>query len=148
MSEILHVNSIAHGFLYTVGSFAAVVNSGITVELEPLDNLDESRFPWVGLYLDGVRLPPGPISAGRMRDVEIDLSAYVRASNAGSRLQATDALYRVLGPVLTAIHCDQTLTGAVHEISRIEVTPFEVNRSSDDWIQAAHILITAHVQVS
>ena len=147
MPDIIHVNSIAHGLLYAVASNAVVVNSGFHVYLEPLDNMDVNLFPWCGIYWDGARLPAGPISAGQIRDVECDLSIIVRAENAGSRLEAVDALHRALGPVLTAIHCNHTLTGVVDEITQIQTTVFDVSRESDDWIQAAHILITANVQV-
>lgn len=147
MADIVHVNSIAYGFLYAVSSFAAVVNSSMAVELEPLSNEDINVSPWVGLYIDAVRLPAGPISAGQIRDVEVDLIATVRVQNAAGRLQAMDALYRALGPVLTAVHCNYTLSGAVQEISSIEVAPLLGDKTEDDWIQAAHILITAVTQV-
>jgi hypothetical protein len=144
---ILNVNSIAHGLLYAVASDQTIVDSAFAVELEPLDNVDVSRSPWVGLYWGRASLPPGPISAGQVRDVEIELEAIVRVQQAGSRLEAVDALHRALGPVLTAIHCNPTLLGSVGQIMDIAVEPFEVNRAEDDWIQAAHILITAVHQV-
>ena len=147
MAEIVNVNSIAHGLLYAVASDQTIVDSGYNVFLEPLDNVDVNLFPWVGIYWNGIQLPPGPISAGQIRDVSIDLSVYVRAENAGGRLQAVDALHRALGPVLTAIHCNLTLKGSVDQVEAIAAEVFDVNRESDDWIQAAHILVTAVKQV-
>ena len=145
---MIHVNSIAHGLLYAVASDATIVNSGFYVELEPLDAMDMSRVPWVGVYWGGAQLPPGPASAGQIRDITVELSCIVRAGNAGGRWQAVDALHRALKPVLTAIHCNHTLLGSVENITAISVETFDVNREADDWIQAAHILITAELQVT
>lgn len=147
MPDILYVNSIAHGLLYSVTSDQTIIDSGFNVRLEPLDNEDINLFPWIGIYWNGAQLPPGPISAGQIRDVTIDLSMFVRVSNAGGRLEAVDALHRALGPVLTAVHCNYTLKGSVDEIQSISTEVFDVNRESDDWIQAAHIQITAIKQV-
>ena len=148
MPDLLYVNSIAHGLLYAVASDQTIVDSGYSVYLEPIDNEDVNLFPWVGIYWVGVQLPPGPISAGQVRDVTVDLSMIVRAENAGSRLQAVDALHRALGPVLTAVHCNLTLKGSVDQVEAISAEVFDVNRQADDWIQAAHISITAVKQVT
>src|SRR3990167_6802398 len=116
---MLYVNSMMYALYTSIASDAAIVSSGYTVELEPVNAGDLNISPWVGVYFIDAQLVPGAMG-GQQFDAVMDMSVVVRASDAGGRVASIQALQAALPPVWTAIWCNLTLGGAV-EIGRAHV---------------------------
>lgn len=143
---MLDVTSVHWALFTAIASDATVVNSGFTVQFEPLDNQDFARSPWVGVYLDNVEMLPGAMG-GLQWDTALDFSVLVSAHDANGRVAAIQALQRAIPPVLTAIHCNITLGGQVDVIDRIAFVPQDVNRKDEDFVQFYEIQVVAKKQV-
>lgn len=139
---MFHVDSIMNALYTSIASDAAIVSSGFVVELEPVNQGDMNIGLWCGVYFIDAPFAPGAMG-GQQFDGVVDMSVVVRATDAGGRAASILALQRAVKPVLTAIWCNLTLGGTVDVIDTINIQPFEIQRSTEDFIQSYEIQLAA-----
>ena len=141
---MIYVNSIMNAIYTLLSSDSTLGNSNVTIELNEPYNLDINRTPWVGVYNNDIEIAPhrcnyqAPWLAVYRPLIYVQEQQYITEERSTS-----DALDKLLTPVMSVVNSNRTLLGTVDMTRGYEITPYQLDIEQEDYIWAYQIMITA-----
>jgi hypothetical protein len=76
---MIYPNSISAALYTLLSSDATLINSGISVDLNEIYNLDPNRMPWVGIYNGDITIEPHRVQIVQPWIATYNQKIYVQA---------------------------------------------------------------------